>query len=232
MSMILNGGAYSRTSGPTTTNYTWLARVKPSEDVTFKIIFWVGNSDDSAFHALAIAGADFNVYDGVNFATIAASQLANQEYSVFLRCQGTGATDLVGGYRKAGDTAWTTQALQGSSFTVAKHQFGNNPGAEPFVGRLSGAKMWSAVLSNAELMEESKWQCALRTSNLFQETPMKDSTVDELDYSGNGRHWTVTGTPLNGGDPDIGWAPMVPMFQFAGSVLCPKGRRPIQKVRR
>lgn len=66
---------------------------------------------------------------------------------------------------------------------------------EWYNGRLAHVRVWSAVLTQAEI--ESEWASAtpVRTANLFADYPLADVT-DLADHSGNARHLTAGSTAV------------------------------------
>lgn len=78
---------------------------------------------------------------------------------------------------------------------------------EIYNGRHSNFKAWSTNLSQAEVQQEMRSYTPVRTANLYSWTPFVDASTgsDFLDYSGNGRNWTETGTVTFEDNPPISW---------------------------
>lgn len=84
----------------------------------------------------------------------------------------------------------------------------NDHGLASFVnGDGMAYKLWDAVLTDAELIQEAYTIRVQRTANLNLWTPMVASTVANaaLDLSGNGRNWTVVSTPSIDDNAPISW---------------------------
>jgi hypothetical protein len=60
-------------------------------------------------------------------------------------------------------------------------------------GYFSAFKMWSGLLSDAQILAERGYYAAQYATGLLMETKFKSSSV--ADSSGNGNNWTVTGSP-------------------------------------
>jgi hypothetical protein len=77
----------------------------------------------------------------------------------------------------------------------------------PFVGTMSGVKVWGAALTDAEMDRESRSIAPVRSANLNGWWPMVHSTLADCikDYSGNARDWTATGTPTIGQGQPVPW---------------------------
>jgi len=71
--------------------------------------------------------------------------------------------------------------------------FSNNP-----LGQFCNYREWTVGLTLDELKDEWRSQAAVRTADLWTDTPLLD---DLLDDSGNGHHWTAVGTPIFVGTP-------------------------------
>jgi len=76
--------------------------------------------------------------------------------------------------------------------------------SEPFNGRLAYVRVWTAELNQTEI--EAEWASAapVRTSNLWADWPLTDST-DLTDHSGNGRNLSAGTTAVSTeADPPLG----------------------------
>jgi hypothetical protein len=82
-----------------------------------------------------------------------------------------------------------------------------NTGGVYLGGRVAAFKAWTAVLSLAEIQQEMWFQRPIRTANLLAWHPMLSTIDDEIDFSGNGRTMTVSGTQAVGEGPPIAWGP-------------------------
>lgn len=71
--------------------------------------------------------------------------------------------------------------------------------------RYAACKVWRAALSTAEIQQEMRQYMPVRTANLDSFYPFLSVADDEVDYSGNGRNWTVGGTPTTEDGPPIPW---------------------------
>lgn len=80
-------------------------------------------------------------------------------------------------------------------------------------------KVWDAVLADDELIQEAYTIRPQRTANLNLWTPMVHNTVANaaLDFSGNGRSWTVVSTPSIDDNAPVSWGGRAIVVPFAGA---------------
>lgn len=89
---------------------------------------------------------------------------------------------------------------------------GSSYAGEDLNGRMSGVKIWDAVLSDAEMANESTCLRPMRSAGLHLFSPMIHSTVADcaLDFSGNARDWTITGSPTQEHGQPVPWGSQSP----------------------
>ena len=119
---------------------------------------------------------------------------------------GSGAGQLVGDYLLPGQTTFTTQSTTGQDMTETEIFLGtfNNASADPWNGDIAYVKIWEAVLTAGERLNELKHIRPMRTQNLSMWTPIYTS-ISITDFSGNGRSWTSNGTLTSSDAPPVGW---------------------------
>ncbi len=102
----------------------------------------------------------------------------------------------------ANSASASTGMVESFMFVGASPNFG-----EPFNGRLSGVKVWDAVLTDAEMANESCSLRPARTANLHLWTPMVHAAEADcrIDFSGNARSWTATNTPTQEQGAPAAW---------------------------
>ena len=83
--------------------------------------------------------------------------------------------------------------------------FGNDQFDEGGNYRLAAFKLWAAVLTLAELVQEARYYIPFRTANLNTWSPCL-SSGDTKDYSGNDFTWTTNGTLTTEDGPPIAWS--------------------------
>lgn len=129
---------------------------------------------------------------GTNFGSRPASAT---DFAWYIQCSGTGAGQLVGGWRNAGSSTWTTAAatLSGSIATITSWRIGNVAGIYYLNGRVWNVKCWDRVLSAAELDVESYHERVVYPSSRNWHWPLYNATTTR-DISGNARDPTVGGT--------------------------------------
>jgi Concanavalin A-like lectin/glucanases superfamily len=83
---------------------------------------------------------------------------------------------------------------------------GTDDGGAWLNGRLTAVKMWSAALTAAEILAESRMYVPTRQANLWAFWPLR-TAAETQDFSGNGRALTVGGTLTTEDGPPIPWGP-------------------------
>jgi hypothetical protein len=128
-------------------------------------------------------------------------------HCIFLRCSGTGANLLTGGYREVGQNAFTTaQATMGTISAPAAAYFGGFLGTFFQDGRKWNIKVWNRALSDAEILIESFHGRPQFPGSINFWWPLSDES-DTADRSGNGRSATVVGSPTAGDQIASLWKP-------------------------
>jgi nitrate reductase gamma subunit len=82
-----------------------------------------------------------------------------------------------------------------------------NAGSNPYNGLVGYQKAWTVALSaNAILSEMRSVRPRHQLNSLYAWWPSRAGATERAkDYSGNGRHWTETGTLTDEGDPPVWW---------------------------
>lgn len=98
-------------------------------------------------------------------------------------------------YRATASGVVTSANQTGQNFTATTLRLGMSPQAgEPLSGHLANVKLYSAVLTQNEIVTEWGDWAAIRTSGLVRHHKFKDA-AETTDYSGNGNTLTVVGSP-------------------------------------
>jgi hypothetical protein len=127
-------------------------------------------------------------------------------YHVAMTVAGTGAGQLLGylngavnatGAGNSGLTAGTLWA--GGHGAAGDNEWSNI--------RLAGLKIYDAVLTAAEILQEMRQLAPVRTTNLNVWSPAVDASAVNAakDFSGNARDWTVGGTLAVEDGPPVPW---------------------------
>jgi hypothetical protein len=98
-----------------------------------------------------------------------------------------------------------TAASMPGSVTNAKLWIGNDNDAEFLNGRAAAIKLYDAVLTPAEIVQEMRQYLPARTANNNGWYPLFTTNDDQTDFSGLGRDWTVGGTLATEDGPPIPW---------------------------
>ena len=152
------------------------------------------------------AGLGISSDTAITVSTGATALSINTWYHVAITVNGTGST--------AGtaylDGVQQVQHAGNASLTPDTMVYGNNgaSGIYRFNGRLASVKVYDAVLTADEILQEMRSHLPYRTDNLNCWTSCVDnvaSTADN-DYSGNGNNWTPAGTISLEDNPPIHWS--------------------------
>lgn len=133
--------------------------------------------------------------------TLTTGLAANTPFWIALRSGGTAIGALDGFYKTLPAVSWTTASNGSTVDALAPTRIHVNDD-----GYASGGvsnmivfcvKVWDAVLSDEELLQETRSLLLERTANINGYYPMLGQTLanNNTDYSGLGRTWSNTGTP-------------------------------------
>jgi hypothetical protein len=127
---------------------------------------------------------------------------------------GTSANAYFG---NVGATSLVTQAVTSSNVDSASWRFLDDPYDEWWDGRVANIRVYSAALTATELLHEAQLLRPVRGSNLWAWWPLYSHT-DLVDYSGNGRDLSSSGTLTTEDGPNVtyGASPLWVVGQVAG----------------
>lgn len=165
---------------------------------------WIQLSGGGSFYQLGVEGSSGSnkFILGSNAAMGDGPALTNGTwYHAAVIVNGTTGTNAFG-YLNGVVNSANPDAL---SFTASKLWIGNSTGGDPLNGNIAYVKIWDAVLTVAELLQEMQQGALIRTANINTFSPFLSLSDDEKDFSGNGFDWTVTGTPTVENGPPIPW---------------------------
>jgi hypothetical protein len=99
---------------------------------------------------------------------------------------------------------------------------GNWSGSEQMNGRIAYVKAWTRALTIAEVVAEQSAIRPLDTTNLWGWWPIFPGAAERLlDYSGNGRNWTGTGTLTDEDPPPVSWGAPAPNLPWMIAAIPP-----------
>jgi hypothetical protein len=149
-------------------------------------------------------------YDGgatANNANFGSRPAVATWFFFYLRCSGTGANLLQGGWALREDAAFTTATTTLTTTTRTGLALNDTGFTEHSDIRLAGVKVWDATLTDAELLNERATLRPSRFTNLHLWTPLIAAVAADniTDLSGNGRNWTAGGSQTVEDGPPVGW---------------------------
>lgn len=159
-------------------------------------VFW---SSGTTYLNLGDVGTDFN----------GSALTINSWYHVAWIRNGSSHTVYLNGV----SDITATSSYSASRWLLGEYDAG---GSGPFSGRLAHLKVWDGIfLTQQEVQQEMRKARPSRFADLFLWSPFIASTAGE-DLSGNGRTWTVSGSPTLQDGPPVGWG-AAPIIVGAGA---------------
>lgn len=116
---------------------------------------------------------------------------------------GAGAGNCIAYWASSGATSLNSASTAGTSFTPADVRWLNSQANEWSQAKYAHIRMWTTVLTTAELLNEMNSLIPVRTANLHLWCPLWRSG-DIVDYSGNGNTPSTTGSPGSSDSPPVG----------------------------
>lgn len=168
------------------------------------VISWDRGSDGDDEATFIFNGGDIEWYDwdSGEIALLNSNAAADTWVWVGFTVTGTTFKTFFASYADA-SIQHTTGTRSGTLTGHTRMIVGTDGYGEILNGDVAYLRMWTASLSEAELDAERWAASAVTTANLHLDTPLP-STADVADDSGNGRDWTVQGSPTDHDDPDLG----------------------------
>jgi hypothetical protein len=191
----------SRTTAPSLASVTVCAWVKIGATHAgnlFHPIMRVEASGGSAmiFGFKGTNGRTPSLYSGSSTTGISGTEVALATYVFVAATMAAGAAQLFQG-TTPGSVSKVTGTVNTTGTPDTITVFGRSPsdGTEWLEGTLAGVRMWTAVLSDAEIAAESLSLTAVRTSGLWASWPFAAAAL--TDASGNSRPLTAGSTGLS-----------------------------------
>ena len=160
------------------------------------------------------SGAQEYSASGEQHCDFAAGTATNTWYFYAVVRSGNAVSGGLRCYRAGISESLLTAAISGSTPTATtptRLSLGNDFWGDDGPSRVAALKIWSGVALTAAEIEAERWfYTPVRTTDLHLWSPFNDQDDSNFrDYSGNGRHWTETGTVAQSGidGPPISWAP-------------------------
>lgn len=165
------------------------------------VLYW-----DNTFQQLSLTIADAGAVLDAQV-IVDPSPVTGTWFAWFVKCGGNGTNAVEAGIRAAGTETWTTGTadMNASVADNASFYVCSAAGVGQYLDcRMQGVKAWDAVLTNSELLQETRAYSLGVTASVNFWWPWAVHT-DTADYSGNGRNPTITGTLGTEAGPDLYW---------------------------
>lgn len=216
-----SGDILTRTTNlPSITSYTlmcWFYRVAGNGTTSYEALFSYGTSTHYSLYVNNNASVGtFAVTEWTADYTGSAISTAVW-YHLAMTCAGTGASQLLGYMNGVLNITGNAASITGTTLQL---NAGPSAGSEWISGRVQGVKVYSAVLTAAEIAQEMRSVRPVRTANLNGWYPFL-SSADVIDYSGNGNNWTVAGTLTTEDNAPVAWGsqPLRRVYVVGGGQL-------------
>jgi len=204
----------------------WAYITTDRNDYSSILCFGTSTASDTREYTLA-AGSDgttLQVWNGSVETTGSGLGVATWNH-VALTVAGTGANQCIAYLNGVANIT-----MAGYSGPVAQKLYvGTNPYTEWWNGRLAALKVWGAVLTVDEIVQEMRWYVPIRGANLNTWVPCVEPVANDnaKDFGGIAGDMTVAGTITVEDGPPIAWAPQPWLSRKtvsapAGSTLLPK----------
>jgi hypothetical protein len=197
----------SRTANnPAVTSFTMMGWFYFTSFASYNICLTLGANASGQYYQMEsnfTGGNSFALYNSAGPSNGNVLSLSTW-YHLAMTVAGTGAGQFLG-YQ--GGVLEVTHAGSATP-TNAKMWVGNNPDSDGCPGmRAAAVKVYGAVLTAAEILQEMRQIAPVRTANLNNFLPMVDSTLanNYKDYSGNAFDLTAGGTLVTADGPPVPW---------------------------
>lgn len=191
----------SRTTAPSLASVTVCAWVKIGATHAGNLFHPIMRVEASGGSALIFGfkgtnGRTPSLYSGSSTTGISGTEVALATYVFVAATMSAGAAQLFQGTTPGSVSKVTgTVNTTGTPDTVTVFSRSPSDGSEWLEGTLAGVRMWTAVLSDAEIAAESLSLTAVRTSGLWASWPFAAAAL--TDASGNSRPLTAGSTGLS-----------------------------------
>ena len=111
-----------------------------------------------------------------------------------ITCSGTGSNNVTYYFALATATSLSSVTTSSSNYAPNQVNIGDDSFTEQWNGNMQNVIMYSGVLTSAQLLAQMRRSIPLFGTNLNIYSPLLSTADETIDYSGNGRNWTKTGT--------------------------------------
>ncbi len=212
MGLLIDGDSLIRTTNlPAATTLTvmgWFLFHSGPVDENWETPFYFGGAAGDTGDFLQLFGntGGFELYNNVGGTTTGSAWETDVWHHLTMVRKGNGTGDILFYLDGVLDITHTTGVLSTGALEIGDDNF-----TEQIDADVAAIKVWNAVLTADEILNEMQTFLPKRWTNLNCWTPGVRDTVDFLDYSGAGNDWTENGTIAIGGGPPISWGAAVPM---------------------
>lgn len=202
-----SGDKLSRTTNlPTNAAYTvamwWYYVSAPGVGAYFLSVENAATSG-TAYHLLGFnAAGSFRIVVNGGSTNFGADPATGAWHFIAMKSDGVN----IKAYHRTLAGVWQTATHAATTFTNAAIILGANSYNEWVSCRIAVAKVWDAVLTDADIEQEALSILPRRFTSLNSFSPCFPGSGERAkDYSGNGRNWTEGGTLTDEDPPPISW---------------------------
>jgi hypothetical protein len=196
----------------------WSTVTSPTSGAGFQCLFFMEDASEDF-------GINFRNTDGVLIIDtsgavptgFASSPTAGQRFFWAVTHAGAGAGNLIGYWALSGATTLNSANMGGKTVTPTSMWLLGNPYSQPYDGSADNVKMWTAVLSAAELLNEMNSTLPRRFANLYDRWPLW-RLGDTKGYYG-AHNWTETGSLTSTDNGPVGGDEEADVYYFTDTAL-------------
>jgi hypothetical protein len=227
---------YRTTNLPSSTNFTlagWFTQ-RGTQSGSGTVLGGVVASSGSAYNYIGYSGANIVIVTAAGSTTVGTAPSSGTPFFFAVTNSGTGAGSLIGYFKTRGATSFTTASRAGTSFTVNYFTFSDDTFGLYANGDFAPLYVFDTVLTSNQLLSLSGQIRPSITTSLNSWFPMTRTTLANnlIDYSGNGRTLSSTGTPSVADNPPLSWGKSSSFVTFVQAAVA-KSRpifRPMTRV--
>lgn len=198
---------FSRTTNlPTFSAFTYLAWIYLITDTNYYQNFFSYTGGSFGFYVgTSETGTTYFIHNPTGENAQGSELALTTWYHIGFVVLGTGAGQMLGYLNGVLNITGNSATGSGSQIRLANTSWDGDP---PDM-RMAAVKIYSAGLTASEIQDEVQYFRPVRTTNLNTWLPCVHPTAanNANDWSGNGYHMTVTGSPTVEDGPPISWAP-------------------------
>ncbi len=218
MSILISGTNNIRLDGtetdpPDSTSFTICGWVKPVSIEGWAYRAIISYDDGNSWLGMWLVGEELSLESSADYLAFPSFPAMNQWFFFALTCAGTGAADLKGYWAAIDDAGFVSQQTAGvymaGTWDEVCVRLGHDAWYSALEADFAYIKIWNAVLSEAELLQEKARGLPVRLEGLYLFSPLWGASLLE-NYVGNGEAWT-SNNPADADMPPVSYGIALPL---------------------